>query len=127
MNRFKPKTETEQPRATKPQKKGAVSSFGKFLAGYIDERYLGKNFESNIKFLGFLTFIGILYISNVLNAERKIRRTNIINKQIKEMEIEYSVLQSKLQSQSVPSKVEERLASNAIEQSKTPPQILYKP
>lgn len=127
MNRFKPKAEpTETPKKEKKAPKSFLNQFGGYLSAYIDRRYLGKNFEANIRFMVFIAFIGILYIANALSAERRIRQINKISYQVKEYQIEYITLQSQLMYKSRPTGVAEMLKPEGIEQSKSQPHTIIK-
>jgi len=128
MNRFKPKAEqTEAPKKKTASKKSFPTQLGHYLSAYIDKRYLGKNFESNIRFVVFIALIGILYIANALSAERRIRQINKIGYQVKEFQIEYTTLQSQLMFKSRPTGVAELLKPEGIEQSKSQPHTIIKP
>jgi cell division protein FtsN len=127
MNRFKPKVEpTEEPKKEKKAQKSFLTQLGSYLSAYIDRRYLGKNFEANIRFMVFVAFIGVLYIANALSAERRIRQINKTSNQVKEFQIEYITLQSQLMFKSRPTGVAEMLKLEGIEQSKSQPHIIIK-
>lgn len=127
MNRFKPKVEpTEEPKKEKKAQKSFLNQLGSYLSAYIDRRYLGKNFEANIRFMVFVAFIGVLYIANALSAERRIRQINKTSNQVKEFQIEYITLQSQLMFKSRPTGVAEMLKLEGIEQSKSQPHIIIK-
>lgn len=74
-----------------------------------------------LPFLFFLAFLGIVYISNIYYAEKKVREINAIRRELKELRYEYISEKSKLMHQSKQSEVSKSLEGTGIKELMVPP------
>ena len=100
------------------------------LKAFVNGSILTSDFlRSQLPFLGFVTVLGIIYISNRYHAETVFRETEKIKKEIEELRSEKIIIQSKLMSKSRREEVIKMLQyyESDIKESKTPPKkIDYK-
>lgn len=116
----KPKSE---PKPKQPRKQNAASLF---IGRIMDGSFLsGGNTLKNVPFALFVFFIAALYIANTYNAERNIRATDHIGKELKEFESEYISLKSDLMYSSNQSQVAIRVAPLELREAETPPHKIY--
>lgn len=114
MNEFKKTEEAAAPKqAANPPKMIRAVDF----AFNLDKDSAMKLFP----FIMYLTLLAIIYIANAHMAERTIRQTDKLNKEIKELRSEYITIKSDLMSRSMQSEVARRLASSGIEELRNPP------
>lgn len=103
----------------------------KFNTGSVSH-ILGGSFlahVSTIKHLGFLLFISglaVFYIGNSYYAEKKIRKIEKLQKEIKELRSEYVTLKSARMQNSRQSAIARNLSSKGIKESMKPPVKLFK-
>lgn len=108
----------------KQSKKGKKqgTSLGSILGGgFLTNEKTAKN----LPFLLFLAFLGIIYIGNSYTAEKKIRRIEKLQKELKELRYDHIYTKSKLMSKSRQSEVAESLSDEGIKESRTPPAKIY--
>jgi len=104
----------------KGKKQGA--SLGAILGGgFLTNERTAKN----LPFLLFLAFLGIIYIGNSYTAEKKIRRIEKLQKELKELRYDHIYTKSKLMSKSRQSEVAESLEKDGIKESRVPPAKIY--
>ncbi|MCB0806488.1 MAG: hypothetical protein KDC05_11875 [Bacteroidales bacterium] len=94
---------------------GALQSIlgGGFLAN--------KKTAENMPFLLFLAFIALIYIGNSYYAEKKIRKIERLQKEVKELRYDYIYNRSQLMSKSRQSEIAKTLSLEGIKESRTPP------
>jgi hypothetical protein len=73
----------------------------------------------------FLAFLGLIYISNSYLAEKKIRKIEKINKNIKELKFEYVQVRANLMEESRPSVVAQKLEKYGIRPIVEPPNKIF--
>ncbi|HVI46543.1 MAG TPA: FtsL-like putative cell division protein [Chitinophaga sp.] len=76
----------------------------------------------NLPFIGFLSFLALIYIANSHLAEKKIRRINQLGKEIKELKWEYINVKSELMFRSKMSEVSKSVEPLGLKQLSSPPQ-----
>lgn len=110
-------------KAAVPKKVNAVS---RFVSDILDGTFLtGGNTLRNVPFALFLCVIAGLYIANTYNAERTVRATDTIGKDLKELQSEYISLKSELMFSSNQSQVAVLVAPLDLQESKEPPHKIY--
>jgi hypothetical protein len=121
MNRLKKKenikTESGSGAAT-PAKPGLVLRSIKAL---MDGSFLsGSGTARRLPYFLFIFGLVVVYVANTHNAEKRIRQTASMTKEINNMRSEYISLQSQLVLSSNPSKIAEKLINSGIAESKEP-------
>lgn len=107
----------------KSNRKLSASSVSHILGGSFLARV------SSIKHLGFLLFLAglaIFYIGNSYYAEKRIRKIEKLQKDIKELRSEYVSLKSARMQNSRQSAIAKNLRSKGIKESMQPPVKLFK-
>lgn len=105
------------------------SRSGRF-AGYL-RTLLGGDFltrktaQKQAPFLFFLVFLAVIYIANSYYAEKKIRKIEDLQKEIKELRYEYVSLKSRLMQNSSQSAVARGLQEEGIVESTEPPKKIF--
>lgn len=123
MNRLK--KQTEQTSFEHDEKRGP-SLLQQWITGVMDGSFLsGHSTARNIPFALYLCVLIGFYIANTYNAERTIRQTSRITKELKELRSEYITLKSDLVYNSNPSQVADKLLQLGIYEAKEPPRTLY--
>ena len=109
------------------QKKGKRSnSAARSLQNILGGNFLTKEATTkHLPFLLFLAFLALIYIGNIYYAEKNIRRTEKLQKELKELRYEYVSVKSKLLQNSQQSKVAMGLASKGIKESTVPPNKIF--
>ena len=81
-------------------------------------------FMNQLPFILYLSFLGLIYITNHFNAEKVLRETQKIEKELHEMRAESITRTSILMDNSKQSKVAERVKERnlGLEEAITPPQ-----
>lgn len=121
MNRLKSKIENNESSSETRKNKVAV-----MLQHLVDGTILeGVVTKKNLPFTLFLILIVGFYIANTYNAERTIRNTAKIQKEVKELSSEYISMKSDLMFISNQSQVAQRVAPLKLVEAKTPPHKLF--
>jgi hypothetical protein len=123
---IKEEPKQEKPKKQKPAKK--ESRLGKAFMSIIDGSILTRdNVLRLLPFIFFLTFLIIVYIANSYYAEKTIRQTEKVRKEIKELELEYISVKSDYMVCSKQSSVAVRLDSlrSGIKESVVPPKKIF--
>lgn len=76
---------------------------------------------SNLPFILFLAFIGIVYIANAHFTEKTIRETNDIEKKLKQLQWEYTTTKSELEYASKQSEVARKVEQTGLKSLTIPP------
>ncbi|MCB0819193.1 MAG: hypothetical protein KDC13_01125 [Bacteroidetes bacterium] len=123
MNRLKNQAEKE---SAKPKSKpGPVSTA---LHTLVDGTLLESIAKPGNMAFGLFTLLLIgLYIANSYSAERTIRNTANVEKELKELHSEYISMKSDLMFLSNQSQVAERVAALDLHEAKTPPHKIIVP
>jgi hypothetical protein len=98
------------------------NSLGSFLSGGFLTK--GKT-AKNLPFMLFLAFLAIVYIGNSYTAEKKIRRIEKMQRELKELRYDHIYTKSKLMSKSRQSEVATSLGKEGIKESRVPPAKIY--
>lgn len=121
----------EEPKQEKTKKQNPAkkeSRLGKAFMSIIDGSILTRdNVLRLLPFIFFLTFLIIVYIANSYYAEKTIRQTEKVRKEIKELELEYISVKSDYMVCSKQSSVAVRLDSlrSGIKESVVPPRKIF--
>jgi hypothetical protein len=123
---IKEEPKQEKVKTPKPAKK--ESRLGKAFRSILDGSILTRdNVVRLLPFIFFLTFLIIIYIANSYWAEKTIRQTEKVRKEIKELELEYISVKSDYMVCSKQSSVAVRLDSlySGIKESVIPPKKIF--
>ena len=77
--------------------------------------------KKQVPFVLFIVLLLLIHIWNVHNTERMIRKTDKLNREIKELRSEYISILSELMSESKQSTVAQKLDTLGIKELSTPP------
>lgn len=78
----------------------------------------------NFSFLLFLGFLGIVYIANAHLAERRVRRIQMLQRDIRELKWEYTSIKSETMYKSMQSQIAKSLDSTRIELDEKGPKVI---
>ena len=95
-------------------------SLGKAAKGVLAGDFLSDRSFRYFPFLLFLAFLASIYIANNYLAENKIRTTNKMREDLKEMRYEYITGKSELMEASKQSKISARLNAIGIKENTEP-------
>jgi cell division protein FtsL len=112
--------ELESPVEEKPKEPSRLTSAMQKMADFdfnISREWMIKQ----IPFALFVMLLLLLHIYNVHTTERIIRKTDKLNKEIKELRSEYITILSELMSESKQSTVADKLDTLGIKELTTPP------
>lgn len=95
---------------------------GRFVVNVLDGSFLTKeNVLNNVPFMGFLFLLAILYISNSYYAEKNLRDSAKLNKELKELKSEFISTRSELMFVSKQSEVARAVNPIGLYESVAPP------
>lgn len=117
----------EQKKKEQPEVK--KSTAGKQMAQVADFDFFitRENMQKAFPFFMFLAVIAIFYIANTHYAEKTIRQSDKLTKEIKELRSEYITIKSDLMFRSKQSEVAQRLLQKEIKPLTTPPKKIVVP
>ena len=99
------------------------SRLDKSLQSILGGSFLARNKALKmLPFLLFLTLLALIYISNIYIAEKKNRKIEEINNELKELRYEYITTKSDLMYLSKQSQLAKKLAPTGIKESRVPPE-----
>jgi|PlaIllAssembly_1097288.scaffolds.fasta_scaffold760932_2 hypothetical protein len=109
----------------KPVKKrrNRVSEF--FHNIIIGEFFVRESFFRNIPYLGYLTILAIIYISNSYYAEKTFRKIEATKKELKELQFQYISSRSELMFHSKLTEIAKRVSSTGLQETTTPPYKIF--
>ncbi len=84
-----------------------------------------QNNNQWLKVIFFLAFLGLLYISNSYEAEKKNREINKTNRNIKELKFDYVQMSTRLVALSRPSVLAQKLEKYGIKPIVEPPKKIF--
>ncbi len=121
MNRLK-KKETPLEQQAETQSMGAKPSLVlRAIKSLMDGSFLsGNRTLKRVPFFLFAFMLTVLYVANTHNAEKRIRQTAAIKKEINNLKSEYMSLESQLSTSSTASKMAIKLQNSGIAESKEP-------
>ncbi|HRD80430.1 MAG: hypothetical protein IAE84_14675 [Saprospiraceae bacterium] len=87
----------------------------KGIGYYVSFGFLNSNLIlGNLKLLGFLSLLAIIYIANAHYAERNVRRIQILQKEIHELRWRYTSIQAEVMYNSRQSAMSEQLREQGL-------------
>lgn len=110
----------QEPEELKPKETSRLTSTMQKMADF-DFNISRDWMVRQIPFALFIMLLLLLHISNVHSTERIIRKTDKLNKEIKELRSEYITILSELMSESKQSNVAKKLDTLGIKELTTPP------
>lgn len=121
MNRLKKNNAPSRKAESAPERSKSLRAAGTALRRFMDGSFLfGDDAIKQLPFTLFIATLTLLYIANTHNAEKRIRQTNSMSKEIKNLKSEYISLKSQLILNSNPSQIATQLAPAGILESKEP-------
>jgi len=106
----------------KPKEKKSENKISKSLLGLFSGDFLSQeNIVSRLPYIFFLTFLGILYISNGYYAEKTVTEWYQVGNELKELHSEYITTKSDLNFKSKQSQVAEAVVEQGVKESIIPP------
>ena len=108
----------------KPEKKNPLSKdkVGRSMHSMLDGTFLTRErFMRALPFILMLMLLGIVYITNIFQVERKKRQIDKLEEELRELRYEYISTRSKLMYESKPSEVALKLKETGIRESMVPP------
>ena len=122
MKKEKERNGTEPKKEAKKKERKAKKLAQAVMGGDI----LGQeDFIHLLPFVIFLTILGLIYISNTYYAEKTIRETNKIRKELKELRFEYISTKSDLMFKCQQSQVASKLINRGIREATVPPKKIF--
>ena len=108
----------------RPVKK--VNKIGNFFHNIIiGEYFVRDSFFRNIPYLGYLTILAIIYISNSYYAEKTFLQIETINKEMKEIKFHYISSRSELMFHSRQTEIAKRVIKTGLHASPVPPYKIF--
>ncbi|MBL4655526.1 MAG: hypothetical protein JKY33_06870 [Bacteroidia bacterium] len=104
------------------KKKKDTKSLARSFVSVLNGNFLTReNAVQRLPFLFFLTLLMICYIANTHYAEKTVRETDKLNRQLKELSSEYITTKSDLMFKSKQSEVAKAVEQMGIKESIVPP------
>ena len=108
----------------RPVKK--VNRIGSFFHNIIiGEYFVRDSFFRNIPYLGYLTILAIIYISNSYYAEKTFLQIEKINKELKEIQFHYISSRSELMFHSRQTEIAKRVIKTGLYAPPAPPYKIF--
>ncbi len=101
---------------------GATNSVRSFLGGAF---LLNQKTVRQLPFLLFIAILGLVYIANSYYSEKNIRRTDKMQRELKELRYEYISTKSQLMQLQRQSQIAKMLAKKGINESLVPPTKIF--
>lgn len=101
---------------------GAANSVRSFLGGAF---LLNQKTVRQLPFLLFIATLGLFYIANSYYSEKNIRRTDKMQRELKELRYEYISTKSQLMQLQRQSQIAKMLAKKGINESLVPPTKIF--
>jgi hypothetical protein len=122
-NAFTP--EESQKEGVRPVKK--LNRMKSFFHGVVVGDYFSRDsFFKTIPYLGYLTILAIIYISNTYYAEKTLRKIEIIKSEMKELRFQYISSKSELMYYGKQTEIVKRVIPAGLKETKIPPfKIFY--
>ena len=99
---------------------------GGSLHSIVDGSFLTRNnLVKQVRFILFITLIGVFYIANSYNAEKTIIEISRIKRELEELRFEYITTKSNLMFHSKQSEVAVKLKNTGVKESLVPPVKIY--
>lgn len=121
MNRLKKKENTKSQTGAEAFTSAKPGLVLRSIKSLMDGSFLsGSGTARRLPFFLFIFGLIVVYVANTHNAEKRIRQTASMTKEINNLRSEFISLQSQLVLSSNPSKIAEKLNSSGIAESKEP-------
>lgn len=122
MNKIVEHTEEEEKPKAKPSQDEAIRLTEKVrrIADF-DFRLTKEQLYANLRFLGYIFLLFVLFIYNSHYAEKTIRTTNKLQYELKDLRSEYITVLSEIMSESRQSELLKKLELSGIKELKNPP------
>lgn len=121
MNRLKKKENTKTETASGVETSAKPGLVLRSIKALMDGSFLsGSGTARRLPYFLFIFGLVVVYVANTHNAEKRIRQTASMTKEINNLRSEYISLQSQLVLSSNPSKIAEKLINSGITESKEP-------
>jgi hypothetical protein len=91
----------------------------------IGDVFSKDSFFKTIPYLGYLTVLAIIYISNTYYAEKTFRQIEIIKVELKELRFQYISSKSELMYFGKQTEIAKRVLSAGIKETKIPPYKIF--
>ncbi len=99
---------------------------GGSLHSILDGSFLTRNnLVQQVRFILFLTLIGVFYIANSYNSEKTIIEISRIKRELEELRFEHITTKSNLMFHSKQSEVAVKLKNTGVKESLVPPVKIY--
>jgi len=108
----------------KPERKSRLlkGKVGRSMHSMLDGTFLTRErFMRALPLILMLIFLGIVYITNIFQVERKKRQIDKLEEDLRELRYEYISTRSKLMYESKPSEVAIKLKETGVRESLVPP------
>ena len=116
----------QETKVTKSSRRKMGGGFARGTHKILDGEFLNQGNNSNwLSVIFFLAFLGLIYISNGYVAEKKIRKIEKINQNIKELKFDYVQMRAKLNEKSRSSVVAQKLEKYGIKPLVEPPNKIF--
>ncbi|MDP2722526.1 MAG: FtsL-like putative cell division protein [Bacteroidales bacterium] len=119
-----PKSNTIKPQESvvevKPKAPAKKTRFGKTTKEILGGDFLSSNTYTILPYLLFMAFLAFIYIANNYLAENKIRESNKLRREVKELRYEYISAKSKLTQIEKQSQISKRLEKSGIKENTEP-------
>ncbi|MFA5418479.1 MAG: FtsL-like putative cell division protein [Bacteroidales bacterium] len=119
-----PKSNTIKPQEpvveVKPKTPTKKTRFGKTTKEILGGDFLSSNTYTMLPYLLFVAFLAFIYIANNYLAENKIRESNKLRREVKELRYEYISAKSKLTQIEKQSQISKRLEKSGIKENTEP-------
>ena len=112
----------EEPTPVK-KKRNPVSGF--FHNIIIGEFFVRDSFFRNIPYIGYLTVLAIIYISNNYYAEKTFRKIEKTQKELKELRFQYISTRSDLMFHSKQTEIAKRVIQAGLQETTIPPYKIF--
>lgn len=126
IKQVKKKEKKEKKASNAPRKERKGISFWNTLSSIIDGSFLTRDWVLKmLPFIFFLVFLTMIYIGNQYAALRRVKESENISKELKELRNEHISTKSELMYQKRISEIAKKLESKGIKESNTPPVKIY--
>ena len=116
------KIRQEEPLPVK-KKRNPVGGF--FHNIIMSEFFVRESFFRNIPFIGYLTILAIIYISNSYYAEKTFRKIETTKKELKELRFQYISSKSDLMFYSKQTEIAKRVVQTGLQVTSIPPYKIF--
>ena len=116
------KIRQEEPLPVKKKRNPVGGFFHNIIMG---EFFVRESFFRNIPFIGYLTILAIIYISNSYYAEKTFRKIETTKKELKELRFQYISSKSDLMFYSKQTEIAKRVVQTGLQVTSIPPYKIF--